>query len=756
MVALLAALTWITACGGDVESRMAEVRALQDVGQFESSIEELREILAVSPDLAEANYRLGLALVQTGEASRAVWPLQKASESSEYAITAGLLLASTHLQTKNYDESVRAANRVLEADPDRVAALRVRAMANLVGRKLDAALEDTERLKELSPDDYAVRALHATVLGDIGRHEEAEKEHEFVKQLGQESDDPNLRIRACLAPAVFASEVLLDTEKAKPLYEDCARRNPTDLVTLNHIAGFFDKIGEPDRATEMVQASVEAAPESLPLRTTLAARLQARGDAEGAERVLREAVDSFGSAQAWSALANFYRGMRRTDEALEAIEKVRELSGGGGEQLRFTHADILLDARDIEGAKKVAAEIQQPAYSSLLQGRILLLSGDPAGALAAFEKGINAWPNNAGARYLAGLAARDLGDYERAKSEFREAVRSGQNETDASLELARILLAEGKYAEAVTFTLRAAAGPAGSRPDPYVLGARGFLGQGKPERARASLTRARSLGFVPLAVSEQAILERQVHGSEEAALAFIDDQDLDLADPENLPVLQQKVESLTALGRTTQANQAIDAALAVSPDSNELYELRGLAAGRAGDAAAAVAAFEKAIELDAESAAAHAGLATVTANAGDLARGVELFDRAYALDPTNGVPAYSAAQITLVTGDRSGAIERLRQVVKHHPEVVGARNDLAFLLAEDGDELDLALSLAQGASERDPSPEVLDTLGWVRLQRGEAEEAVEAFELAAAGRPDSDEIRSHLEQARAALARRTP
>ena len=70
-------------CGGDIESRMAEVRALQNVGQFKGSIEELREILTVSPDLAEANYRLGLALVQTGESSRAVWPLQKASESSE-------------------------------------------------------------------------------------------------------------------------------------------------------------------------------------------------------------------------------------------------------------------------------------------------------------------------------------------------------------------------------------------------------------------------------------------------------------------------------------------------------------------------------------------------------------------------------------------------------------------------------------------------------------------------------------------------
>jgi len=82
-------------CGGDIESRMAEVRALQDVGQFDASTEELQEILAIDPDLPEANYRLGLAQVQMGEPSRAIWALQKAMENSEYQIPAGVLLASS-------------------------------------------------------------------------------------------------------------------------------------------------------------------------------------------------------------------------------------------------------------------------------------------------------------------------------------------------------------------------------------------------------------------------------------------------------------------------------------------------------------------------------------------------------------------------------------------------------------------------------------------------------------------------------------
>ena len=44
----------------------------------------------------------------------------------------------------------------------------------------------------------------------------------------------------------------------------------------------------------------------------------------------------------------------------------------------------------------------------------------------------------------------------------------------------------------------------------------------------------------------------------------------------------------------------------------------------------------------------------------------------------------------------------------------------------------------------DPSPDVLDTLGWVHLKRGETQAAVAAFREAIAARPDSASIRYRL------------
>src|SRR5882724_10202964 len=232
-LAAFASLLLALGCGGSAESRMAEVRSLQEHGKFDASIAVLDEVLGQDPGHAEANYRLGLALVQTGEPTRALWPLQRAAEASGYESSAGVLLASTYFQTQNFDEAIRAADRVLASDPDREAALRIRANANVAARRLDAAYADTSRLVALYPKDYGVRALHATVLGDLGRLEEAEQANALLKQMGEQSDDPDFRNRACLAPAIFANEKLKNTAKAKALYEDCASRKPTDTVVIS-------------------------------------------------------------------------------------------------------------------------------------------------------------------------------------------------------------------------------------------------------------------------------------------------------------------------------------------------------------------------------------------------------------------------------------------------------------------------------------------------------------------------------------------
>jgi len=740
------ALALSAGCGGDVDSRMQEVRALQDVGQFTQSIEELREILAISPDLPEANYRLGAALVQTGDPSRAIWALQRAAESQEYALPAGLVLASTHFMVRDLEESVRAANRVLEIDPNRLAALQIRAKANLGIHKFDEALADVERLIEAQPDDYMSHVIYATVLWEMGRGEEAEAAHNMLREMGEASDNPSLRPRACIAPAMFAKDYKHDLVEAEALFRECLASYPDNAYLINSVMEFLDNAGKPEAATDLIRGAVEREPENLSLRSTLANRLLNEGDTDGAEEVLRTAAETFNSAAAWNRLATFYRSVRNSAKALGAIEKVVELTGGGGNDLRFTQADVLVDLGEYERAEEVVKSIDEPIYATLIRGRVHLAQGNPEQALRSFEKGIRHWPNNAGARYLAGAAAYELGDWRRATSELREALRADPSSTQAAKLLARIYFDRGDYQQAAAFAVRSAVRGRGNlQADDYVMAIRALTELREFDKARNRAADLRELpGQEAVSVAELAHIETAANGAE-AGIATIADSGLDLSDPQNERVLRSLVENLLVLDRKKEALAEVQAALAANADSPGVHAIRGNILLRTGGADDARAAFERSLAIAPDNAESLAGLAILSGNAGDLAKAVALFDRA-AENAKQNSPSYeySAAQLTLKQGDKDGAMKRMREVMRKHPGHAGSRNDLAWLIADSGGDLDEALAIARDAQRLQASPEFLDTLGVIHIKRNEGAAAVTVLEKAYAKRPDSPSLAMHL------------
>ncbi|MBW2542235.1 MAG: tetratricopeptide repeat protein, partial [Deltaproteobacteria bacterium] len=471
------------ACGADAD-RLAEVRALQDAGRFEESIARLREILVAEPELPEANYRLGLAFVRTGNPSRSIWALEKASESSAFSIPSNLQLASVQLGLDNFEESIRASDRVLAIDPNQREALSLNAQAHVGARQLEEALVDTRRLLELDPDDYATLVVHATVLAELGHTREAEDAHERIKRRSEASGDEGLAARGCLAPALFAKDDLGELERAEQLYGDCADKYPGNRFAITHVARFFDSIGKPQRALELIRRAVAEAPDDLALRFDLASQLARLGRPEQAEGVLEEAVDRFGIEAAGTQLARHYRRQQDPRRALEVIEEIAAATGGG-DPIQFVRADLLVDVGELDRAEELAKHLAEPSYASTIRGRILLARGDAEAALAAFDEGIARWPNNAGARYLAGIAALQLGRFERAISELRESVRADAAATEAARILARLYFDRREYAQAIAVSAIAQqhAHPA-QRADDLKLDARARAASGEFERAR--------------------------------------------------------------------------------------------------------------------------------------------------------------------------------------------------------------------------------------------------------------------------------
>jgi Tfp pilus assembly protein PilF len=88
-------------------------------------------------------------------------------------------------------------------------------------------------------------------------------------------------------------------------------------------------------------------------------------------------------------------------------------------------------------------------------------------------------------------------------------------------------------------------------------------------------------------------------------------------------------------------------------------------------------------------------------------------------------------------GDRETAINYYRKAVASNPDEPQACNNLAYLLAESGSDLDGALKYAQRAAELAPqSAAYADTLGWILYRRSLYPSAIKYLEQAGADGAD--------------------
>ena len=743
--ALLALLATLAAggCGGGTESRLADIRALQDAGQYEPSIAPLRKLLAVEAGNPEANYRLGVALVQTGRPSLAVWPLQKASESEPYGVKAGVLLATTLLSNGTNEEAVNAATRVLERDSENMAALYTRAQAQIAAGHPEQTLADADRMLVIRPDDEAATSLRGGALIDLGRSKEAEETWKGLADRAMAGDDENRAARTCAALATFYRSQD-DQQKAQETFEQCSAKYPGHALLQQWVSDFYTESAQPEKAIEIWRKAIEETPEDLKLRSKLANLLYQQGEDAEARTVVEESVELFDTPDAWRMLSSFERKNGNAKAAREALEQAMERTRSVSPALRFELADLLVEEGDLERASKEAAKIEEPSYRGLLDGAILLAQGDAKAALAKLDSGLRLWPNNAGARYLAGRAAMQLGNRKRATSEFREAVRVGKDETDAALRLAEIYLAKGLWKPALQFAERQIKDRPYIGPKAHVIATRAATALGQYERAKGFLENLKAVDEdTPVIYTEFALLEERAKGKEAAVEALLK-ADIDWTDPANALALRTLSDRLFDLGRSDEALARIRSAIEKHPDSPDFYDTLARAELRAGHSDAASKATKRALELNSEFAPALETSGVLERNGGNLDAALSFFERAAKADSARAQTVYLAAQTQLMRGATDAARKALRRALEIDAGHVQASNDLAWLLASEHGDLDEALELAKRAVRHQSDADTLDTLGFVHLQRGETDEAIENLQKALEMRPDSPSLAYRL------------
>lgn len=728
LAALLAAALLVAGCGKSVEERLAEARQLQDSQQFELSLEPLRSVLEDEPGHPEASFRLGLALAKTGQLSGSIFPLRQAAESDEYAVQAGLMLAQVYMGTGNADQAHAAATRVLERDPNQVEALALRVQTAHGRGEYERALADAERIIELEPGPRGL-GMRIAALEALRRFDEEREALTELEALERERGDLAESARACAVRAATFEKSDGNLERAVPAIEACLDEYPTQLIVLETATGVLP----PERALEAWRKAAEEAPESLELRLGHARQLSRLGRLDEAAAVTRTAAEDFRTAQAWLALAESEIALGHPDEADAALEKAAAAAPQQAETIALRRADLRVANGDYTGAEELAAQVKDAALADIVRGHVLLEKGELERALQLLEKALERYPNHPGARTLAGRAAQRLGQDERAIAHYREAVRVDPGATNAGILAAQLASSLGRYAEAAEYAARYL-GEVKTPPSAhaYSVGIRSAYLAGFHDVAARLLDLMSMRPDLTGAYAAERAWVAQRSGGSAAAARAIEATGLDLTDPANETALRALVDAELASGQGEQALVRVDAALARHPERASLHDARGRVLLHLGRLREARDEFERAAAADPNYGPARSGLGALAFQEGRLEEALRLFDEAANAGTPDPDAAYRAAQTAAALGRKQEAEERYRAALVDRPDHAGANNDLAWLLAEQGKDLDTALVLAQRAVRLEPVPNAFDTLAFVQMQRGETDAARETLESALA------------------------
>jgi tetratricopeptide (TPR) repeat protein len=351
-------------------------------------------------------------------------------------------------------------------------------------------------------------------------------------------------------------------------------------------------------------------------------------------------------------------------------------------------------------------------------------------------------PGSAQAHFVLGTVRAALGQTAEAKASFGEVIKLNPRAASAQTALSALNLSSGSAESAVQLARDAVA----NQPNllaPRLLLVRGLLARGELDRAGTELA------FLTANAPDQPT----VHALNGALLLLKKDlpgsrREFELAlarDPRNLDALTGFVSLEAREGQLPRARARVAAQLAQYPDDAALLLIAARLDLQASDDSAGETKLRRVVELAPATLQAYSLLGGLYIREKKLDEARREFE-ALAARHSNPIGAHTMVGMILQMHDNPAeAIKAYERALKIDPSAPVAANNLAFLYADTGGNLDQALALAKAAADRLPDePAVTDTLGWVYYKKQLPALAVSAFEQAVQKAPRNPEFQYHL------------
>lgn len=744
--------------------------AQMGLGRLDQARESFELALKSDPEADQPVLGLAQIEIANGDSDAASERIDGLLKRDALNVNALLIKAELEQKAGRLVGAVEYYTRLLEVSPANQRALLGRSVVYLALNELEQAEADLQRADEIRPDlvmTVYLRGLLAFRRGDL----HAAHEH-LMKVLGVAPDHvpsqllfgvvsysredldlaeeylsrvhrvfpENLQIAKLLG----ASRIKLKTpESAIEVMQPFLTRHGDDVQLVTLLASAYLLQGDHSKGAEMMQRAVEMEPEQARLRTQLALSLLAGGEADGAVDQLQSAVElGQDLIQADVLLIMMHLNQQRFDEALTVSKALEVRMPDSPIPYNLTGLAYFAQQDDIKATErfnKALAVDPEFLTAELNLARIDVRNKDLDAAEQRYQRMLQKQPANVNAMVgLAGIAEQ-RGDAAAIQKWLEQAQEKNPGVMQPGLYLVKLHLSNKDPLKALAVANDLSMRFADSPTVLEVLGT-AQLASGETNSAVRTYQRLAELRRAPNNYLQLAKVRMEVKDLGGARLALGEALRLN-------PEFLQAKQLLTVLElRDRNANEALVLAWdlqRMDPEGSEGYALEGAAYAMLGQTANAMAAYEQAYKKR-KSAKLAQHLANLYETENRPEDAIALLQDWLGGQPDDAGTRMMLAMFFQKMGRLQDAIREFEVVREQDANNAVVLNNLAWMYFQENDSRALETAEQAYAANAERA-EVMDTYGWILLQKGnEPQRALTLLQQAFVAYPTHAEIGYHV------------
>ncbi|MGB9604554.1 MAG: tetratricopeptide repeat protein [Bryobacteraceae bacterium] len=688
--------------------------------QYKEASIMYRQALRRDPRYGEAYYRLALTQLRLNRVPEAVRSLRRAVEllpdRMEPKVQLGDLyltgLAATAPTNTRQLEYLRGEIKSLaeQMPPGSAHRRRLLGYYHLSRGEFQEAVAEFREAHRIEPFRPEFTLPLIETLFRTGQAEEAEK---LARELLEKNRDlPGAYDVLYMHYARSNREA-----EAEAILKEKAKRLPNQAVVWLQLASYYHRLKkkQPMQAVlDHLTADLKTFPDAFQLVGDF---YRVRGDLDNAARYYDLGIqrDPAHRVRYQKAKAQVLADQGQRAEALALLDEILR-ANPRDDEARTMRASLVIESGSPDELRKAVAELQAAVGRS---------------------------PENVMVRYQLGRALLRQGLWDQARVQFEEAIKRRPAFVPARLALAEIQMARRDYAAALQSVRDLLQVDPGNLPAKLIRHA-ALVSAGNLAQARAELET--TLKEHPgsrealLAMASLNLIERRYREAEEQFRKLNES-----ALPGDLRALIGWTETYAAQGRFDQAIAVLRNELARDPKRPAVRLALANALARAGRLDEAIAEYQGLIQLNPKAGDLYLRLGDVQRRKGDARAALASFQQAVELMPKEPAALLALALIQDQLNRPAESQQIYEKILQIQPDHPIALNNLAYLLAERGGDLDRALTLAQRARQKLPQDNnVADTLGWIYIKKNLPDNAIEIFRELTRKEPTNPTFHYHL------------